>query len=326
MSQSPPLVSIGLPTCNRAHLLETAVRSLLAQDYPNLEIIISDNVSDDATPALCERLQREDARIRHVRQPARVPAMANFKNALIQARGPLFLWASDDDLWEPTFVTTLFKMLEDNPSLVLAMCETQYRLSSGVRLPFFEEGRFWQQPPPMTRFERLLAVADHNYGDLIYGLYRREVLLTPSGTVLDHWNYLNEIPMFLSVASRGEIQVCPQILFLKTVGLNQYLGAAREYDFFPKASLLPPGLPPACSGSLWQRLRALVKTPKRALHHRRYHQKALQDIAATIDLLGLTPQEKQTLSERFKANFHRHWIKLAFTWNFEDAFGPRRII
>jgi len=52
-----PLVSVGVPTCNRAALLGRALKSLVAQDYPNLEIVVSDNASTDDTTAVCADMQ-----------------------------------------------------------------------------------------------------------------------------------------------------------------------------------------------------------------------------------------------------------------------------
>ena len=327
MNDNPPLVSIGVPTCNRARLLEQALASLLAQDYPRIEIIVSDNLSDDDTPAVCERLARQHSCLRHVRQRERVPPMANFRLALTEARGELFMWAADDDLWEPRFISTLVPRLVANSKLVLAMCEAQYRLPDGPRLPFFPEGTFWHRPLAMSRFERLMAVADHNYGDLIYGIYRREVLFKPDGgTVLDHWTHVNEIPMFLAVAARGEIAVVPEVHFLKTVGVSTYLVASREYEFYPPASQLPGFTDGGWLRRVYQRLRAVVKWPKLAIHHWKYSRRAWRDIVATIDMLDLTAEEHRLLHARFRRNLRRHWLKQAFWWQFEDAFLPRKIV
>ena len=59
-----PLVTIGIPTCNRAHCVGEAIESLLAQSYSSFELIISDNASTDATQEICERFARKDPRIR----------------------------------------------------------------------------------------------------------------------------------------------------------------------------------------------------------------------------------------------------------------------
>ena len=57
-------------------MLRRAVDSALSQDYPNLEVVISDNASTDGTQAWCEQLARRDSRLRYVRQPTNVGAFA----------------------------------------------------------------------------------------------------------------------------------------------------------------------------------------------------------------------------------------------------------
>ena len=55
------LLSIGIPTFNRAETLKQAVESLLAQDYPNIELVISDNASTDDTERVCREFCRDPA-------------------------------------------------------------------------------------------------------------------------------------------------------------------------------------------------------------------------------------------------------------------------
>lgn len=65
--EPPPSVSIVLPARNEAHQVEACVRSLLAQDYPDLELIAVDDRSEDGTCELLERLASADARMTVVR-------------------------------------------------------------------------------------------------------------------------------------------------------------------------------------------------------------------------------------------------------------------
>lgn len=58
-----PRVSVIVPACNEAEHIETAVRSLLAQDYPSLEVIAVDDRSTDATGAVLDRLASADPRL-----------------------------------------------------------------------------------------------------------------------------------------------------------------------------------------------------------------------------------------------------------------------
>ena len=57
-----PLVGIGMPVCNgEAHLSE-AIASVLAQDWQDFELVISDNASTDGTREICERVWRKEFR------------------------------------------------------------------------------------------------------------------------------------------------------------------------------------------------------------------------------------------------------------------------
>ncbi|MFB6350523.1 MAG: glycosyltransferase family 2 protein [Bradymonadaceae bacterium] len=61
--QSWPTVSIIVPACNEADRLEAAMQSLLALDYPNLEIILVEDRSTDETPAIADRMADDDSRL-----------------------------------------------------------------------------------------------------------------------------------------------------------------------------------------------------------------------------------------------------------------------
>jgi glycosyltransferase involved in cell wall biosynthesis len=61
-----PRLSVVIPACNEGANLESAVATLLQQDYPDLEIILVDDRSRDGTGEIIERLAREDPRIRAV--------------------------------------------------------------------------------------------------------------------------------------------------------------------------------------------------------------------------------------------------------------------
>ena len=64
-----PRVSLGVPLYNAERYLETCLDALLAQDYADFEIIISDNASTDRTWEICQRYAARDPRIRLVTTP-----------------------------------------------------------------------------------------------------------------------------------------------------------------------------------------------------------------------------------------------------------------
>ena len=88
---SEPLISVGIPTFNRAAQLARAAGSVLSQTHANLELVISDNASADETESLCRALCESDPRVRYLRQPLNRGPTANF-NALFETmRGDLSL-------------------------------------------------------------------------------------------------------------------------------------------------------------------------------------------------------------------------------------------
>jgi glycosyltransferase involved in cell wall biosynthesis len=100
-----PLVTIGISTYNRADgYLKDALESALAQDYPNLEILVSDNGSTDHTEAYVRGFG--DPRIRYCKQAQNIGANGNFNFLLDEARGEYFLLLHDDDVLDPDLVSS----------------------------------------------------------------------------------------------------------------------------------------------------------------------------------------------------------------------------
>ncbi len=315
-----PLVSIGVPTCDRAPLLERALWSLVAQDYPNLEIVVSDNASTDETKEVCARMQRRYPFIQYHRVPVRIPPLENFRNALVLCHGPYFMWASDDDLWEPDFVSVLVAQIERVGSLKLVASEAQYILQDGTQLPFFREGAAFYGLPSSSRVRRILAIADHNYGNLIYGVYRREALVDEGGdTVLDACRFSNEIPVFIQVAARGGIRVCDRILFYKAVPLRIYLQAAREYGVAPRLR----GAEPPAERSHPGHGDLLSRAYRRAVGGLRYHVRTLADIRRALWRIDAGLGFRLALLIVFAARLTGHFLKLAVVWPLQDILSRR---
>ncbi len=121
---SRPLVSIGVPVYNEARFIGDALASLLAQDYPNIEIIVSDNASSDGTADICRRMAALDGRIRVLTSETNDGATANFQRCLDEARGMWFLWAGGHDLWSPDMVSECVAALEAHSGAVVAIPES----------------------------------------------------------------------------------------------------------------------------------------------------------------------------------------------------------
>jgi glycosyltransferase involved in cell wall biosynthesis len=116
---SPPRVSIGLPVFNGERYLASAIESILAQSFVDLELIICDNASTDATKAICLRYANRDQRVRYYRHERNLGAAANFNFSVELATGEYFKWAAHDDLLEREFLKKCIEALEADPGAVL---------------------------------------------------------------------------------------------------------------------------------------------------------------------------------------------------------------
>ncbi len=126
MSQSHPLVTIGIPTYNRATLLKRAIASALNQDYQNIEVIVSDNGSTDDTEAVCREFYDQDVRLKFVRHSHNRGAAANFDAVLDMANGLYFMWLGDDDWIDVGYVSSCVQQLICNPAISLASGVPEY--------------------------------------------------------------------------------------------------------------------------------------------------------------------------------------------------------
>lgn len=120
VSQPPALVSIGVPVFNEERFLAQALDALVAQDYPNLEILISDNASTDATAAIAAHYAERHPHLRLHRFAQNQGAFGNWTEVFRQAQGEYFMWASGHDLWSPNFVSECVAALERDPAHLIA--------------------------------------------------------------------------------------------------------------------------------------------------------------------------------------------------------------
>ena len=111
----PPLVSVYLPTRNRSALLSRAVASVLAQDYPNLQLVIVDDCSDDGTGELVRNLIAENrtaTRIVYTRLAKPSGACVARNVAIARADGELITGLDDDDYFAPGRIIRLVEAFD----------------------------------------------------------------------------------------------------------------------------------------------------------------------------------------------------------------------
>src|SRR4029434_7870788 len=126
MTRNVELLSIGMPVYNGGQYLASALESLLNQDSPRLELIVSDNASTDDTEDICRRFVRKDSPITFRRNETNVGAAANFNAVFELSRGHYFMWAAHDDLWHPTYARRCVEMLKQDADIVLCSSDVNF--------------------------------------------------------------------------------------------------------------------------------------------------------------------------------------------------------
>ena len=104
--QKKPLVSIYLPTRNRSGVLPLAIGSVLTQSWPELELIVVDDASDDSTPEILQQYS-EKRRIKVIRNDEPLGAPASRNRAVTLASGEYVTGIDDDDQFHPDRIQLL---------------------------------------------------------------------------------------------------------------------------------------------------------------------------------------------------------------------------
>jgi glycosyltransferase involved in cell wall biosynthesis len=110
-----PCVSVVIPTWNRAEWVRDAIDSVLAQDYPRLEVVVVDDGSTDATP---EVVRRYGSQVRYIRQANGGAASAR-NRGIAEATGEFVAFLDSDDLFLPGKLTEQVREFGRQPGLVM---------------------------------------------------------------------------------------------------------------------------------------------------------------------------------------------------------------
>lgn len=184
-----PLVTIGIPAYNRAAGLRRTLEAITTQRYRNLEIVVSDNCSPDpAIRDLALGMAAADPRITYHRQESNIGAVGNFFALVALARGDYFMWAADDDWWDPEFVGASLELLEADPSASVALTRFEPLPDPEGRVRLlpraFEKIREFSHPDLCRRLRRYLAQKDaFGKAHIAYGLFPTPAIRQAVATV-----------------------------------------------------------------------------------------------------------------------------------------------
>jgi len=148
-----PLISVIIPVFNGARFLADAIRSVQAQQYPNLEVIVVDDGSTDDLEAVVRALPLE---VRFLRQGKRGPGAAR-NLGIKNAAGAFLAFLDVDDLWPEDMLRTLLRHLLDHPEVDVARGHAQ-------RMQPDEAGDYRPVGNPLETFPDSIAAALYRAG------------------------------------------------------------------------------------------------------------------------------------------------------------------
>jgi len=173
-----PRVSFGLAIRNGEATLRRCVDSVLAQDFADFELVVSDNASTDSTPAILESYAAGDPRVRFYRNDENKGLIANVNRVFDLARGEYFRWIGVDDWLEPEYASRCVETLDRDSSAIAVT--TDFRIHMDTGESDFEAycGPRVDAEDPVKRLAcmlRLLHAGDAKY-DPVYSMIHRKVL------------------------------------------------------------------------------------------------------------------------------------------------------
>lgn len=210
------LVSIGVPVRNGAGMLREALDSLMSQDYPALDIILSDNASTDETADICSEYAARDRRFRYIRHSRPLTALQNFKFCAEQARGRWWMWAAHDDLRTANYVDILVQGAKAYPSAAVVFTDVCLFADRRTREPLQKlrpedmEVTLSKTTSLMARQTSIARAHLRGYCTQLYGLIRH--------AALEGYNWVQppiapDVPLIHYLASKGDLRHVPGATF-----------------------------------------------------------------------------------------------------------------
>lgn len=240
---SLPLVSILIPTYNRPKYFKQALRSAIFQEYPNIEIIVCDDSTDDKTYLITMAFKNSFPHIRYYRNTKNLGGVKNFQKALQHAKGEYINFLMDDDLFHPQKIS---KMIQH----FLLDQEQKIKLVTAHRQPIDEDGKILMDFQfTKKKFSSITILDGIEAGDSMIlelnwigepttPLFRKKDLIEPFG-MFNGFQFRASVDMasWLTLLSQGHVLYIPTTLsYLRmhnhNIGKSKNMQYNAAHDWF----------------------------------------------------------------------------------------------
>lgn len=226
-------ITVIVATYNQESTIGRTLDSILCQNTcATYEILIVDDCSTDNTETVCRKYTVENPdRIRYVRRHSNMGLVANYIDALQQAKGRYIADCAGDDFWiDSTKLQSQFDILENNPDVTLVHTAWQRfnPVSATVSRPDFCPEDYPQYFKFLVPGKSLIApLVAHKLNPLVHlctAMYRRDIAIRAIECYPElfksHWLTCEDLQITAALASEGNFCYLPQITLNYTVTDN----------------------------------------------------------------------------------------------------------
>lgn len=190
------LVSIVTPSFNQSRFIEDTIRSVLSQDYPQMEYMIVDGASTDGSVEIIRKYEDQLAWWVSEKDQGQTDAI---NKGFARATGDILAWLNSDDTYEPGAISAAVAYLQEHPEVGMVYGDCNYINEKGERIGKFRSRqtsyqwirRGYNHIPQQTMFFRA-------------GLWKQAGPLDPS------FHYAMDYDLWTRLSARSEIKYVPQ--------------------------------------------------------------------------------------------------------------------
>lgn len=127
-----PRVFVGVPAFNAELTISRTLTSLINQTYQNIEVLVSDDCSNDSTRFICEKVAKENNNFSTITQPVNLGLYRNLEYLTKNKNCDYFMWLASDDFISPDFIANNVDFLERNPEFVASSSKNYFEYEHSI--------------------------------------------------------------------------------------------------------------------------------------------------------------------------------------------------
>lgn len=210
MNNIHPLISCIIPVYNAEKYLARCLESVLAQDYPYLEIILIDDGSSDASGAICDTYEKAYHNV-HISHISNGGASLARKKGLEKAKGDYVAFVDSDDYVAPNYISAMHELIERYGTKISACGVARVKINENDNFNHNGEGTVNVQDRLLSFEELMPRFFKYEFWGFWGGLYHRSVfegLTFPKATLSE--DYYVKTQMF---CKERQMSYTPQALY-----------------------------------------------------------------------------------------------------------------